>query len=151
MLDRILDPRNLGSCIRSAYAFDVKNIIITDRNSCPINKTVEKVSKIYNIEKNINILKVNNICNIISILKDKNFVVIGTSLKSNIYLDKIKLYHYNIALIVGSEHCGIRSNILRKCDKIVKIPINNINSLNVSVATGIFLFEIIRQKLKKNI
>ncbi|QJC34474.1 23S rRNA (guanosine(2251)-2'-O)-methyltransferase RlmB [Enterobacteriaceae endosymbiont of Donacia crassipes] len=144
ILDRITDPHNLGACIRSAVAFDVNMIILPKKYSAKINATVKKVS--CGTSDNIPIIFVKNLVNIIKFLKSLNIFIIGTDnnlINNTIYNYKLK---YPICLIMGSENKGIKSIIKNNCDILLSIPtFNNVNSLNVSVATSIFLFEINRQ------
>ncbi|QJC33657.1 23S rRNA (guanosine(2251)-2'-O)-methyltransferase RlmB [Enterobacteriaceae endosymbiont of Donacia provostii] len=144
ILDRITDPHNLGACIRTAVAFNVNMIILPKKNSVKINATVKKVS--CGTSDIIPIIFVTNLVNIIKFLKSLNVYIIGTDNKlinNTIYNCKLQ---YPICLIMGSENKGIKSIIKNNCDILISIPMfNNLNSLNVSVATGIFLFEINRQ------
>ncbi|QJC35656.1 23S rRNA (guanosine(2251)-2'-O)-methyltransferase RlmB [Enterobacteriaceae endosymbiont of Donacia sparganii] len=144
ILDRITDPHNLGACIRNAVAFNVNMIILPKNHSVKINATVKKIS--CGTAEDIPIIFVKSLINIINILKSYNIYIAGTdSNKKNniIYSKKLK---YPICLIIGSENKGIRPIIKKKCDLLFSIPMfNNLNSLNVSVATGICLFEITRQ------
>ncbi len=145
ILDRIIDPYNLGSCIRSAVAFGVDIILINKRNSVSIyNNRVHKSSlgSIYKIK----ILQVNNISKIIDFLKnDYFFYIIGTCLKSKNLLNNFN-FDFNfkgLALILGSESSGIKNNIKNKCNILLKILTKNVNSLNVSVANGILLYNLL--------
>ncbi|MCM0158286.1 TrmH family RNA methyltransferase [Candidatus Nardonella dryophthoridicola] len=147
ILEKINDPRNLGSCLRTAYSFNVNYIIITNFNTCSINKTVIKTSCGYS--KYLKIIKINNINKILNILKKNNIYIIGSSLNTNNNIFDINFKILNsIAIIIGSENNGISNKSIKNCNILIKIPMfNKVNSLNLSVATGIFLFEIIRQKL----
>ncbi|QJC35247.1 23S rRNA (guanosine(2251)-2'-O)-methyltransferase RlmB [Enterobacteriaceae endosymbiont of Donacia proxima] len=144
VLDRITDPHNLGACIRSAVAFNVNMIILPKKFSAKINATVKKVS--CGTSDDIPIIFVKNLVNIIQFLKSLNIFIIGTDnnvINNTIYNYKLK---YPICLVMGSENKGIKSIIKNNCDILLSIPMfNNVNSLNVSVATSIFLFEINRQ------
>ncbi|QJC36059.1 23S rRNA (guanosine(2251)-2'-O)-methyltransferase RlmB [Enterobacteriaceae endosymbiont of Donacia cincticornis] len=144
VLDRITDPHNLGACIRSAVAFNVNMIILPKKYSAKINATVKKVS--CGTSDNIPIIFVKNLVNIIKFLKSFNIFIVGTDtnlVNNTIYNYKLK---YPICLVMGSENKGIKSIIKKNCDILLSIPTsNNVNSLNVSVATSIFLFEINKQ------
>ncbi|QJC34857.1 23S rRNA (guanosine(2251)-2'-O)-methyltransferase RlmB [Enterobacteriaceae endosymbiont of Donacia piscatrix] len=144
ILDRITDPHNLGACIRSAAAFNVNMIILPKKHSAKINATVKKVS--CGTSNNIPIIFVKNLVNTINFLKSLNIFIIGTDISlTNNTLFNYRL-KYPICLIMGSENKGIKSIIKNNCDILLSIPMSkNINSLNVSVATSIFLFEINRQ------
>ncbi len=147
ILDRINDPYNLGSCIRTAVSAGVNAIIVSKYNSVSIeNNIVHKVSNgaIYKTF----IIEVINISDIINLLHKYNFYVFGSCINNSKSIYKIKFNKYkSIALILGSEKNGIQSSFKKKCDYLFSIPINNnINSLNVSVAGGIIIFEILRQR-----
>ncbi len=145
ILDSINNPNNLGSCIRTAVAANIDAIIITNYNTVSIdNNIVHKVSmgSIYKIF----IIIINNINNIITLLNKYNFFLLCTDLNSKNSIYKFNFNNYNsIALILGSENKGVKKKIKEKCNFLFKIPIKNINSLNVSVSNGIIIFEILRQ------
>ncbi|MCV2531241.1 MAG: 23S rRNA (guanosine(2251)-2'-O)-methyltransferase RlmB [Candidatus Lightella neohaematopini] len=144
VLDSIVDPHNLGSCLRLACATNVDLVIIPKYNSVKLNSTVYKVSS--GAAGIVPIMKVSNLNNVIRILKNKGIKVIGTDDKSNNILYKSNL-NKSLVLIIGSEKYGMRNLIRRSCDEIISIPTNNnMTSINLSVATGIILFEIIRQR-----
>ncbi len=151
IIDGINSPYNLGSCIRTAVAFNVDAIIINKSNSIDIeNSLVHKIStgSIYKIL----ILQVSNIYKILNLLKSKKFYILGTCVDSKKSIYDINFLKYNLlALIMGSERKGIKLSIKNKCNFLFKIPILNINSLNVSVSYGIIMFEILRQNNLINI
>jgi len=122
----------------------VNGVIVTKHNSAPINETVVKTSA--GATEHVKIAQVNNLANAINELKENGFWIVGSSLdnaKPYIEVD----YKIPIALIVGNEEKGIRKLTADKCDFLVEIPMTGkLQSLNVSVATGILLFEIIRQR-----
>ncbi len=145
LLDRIQDTHNLGAIIRSAECAGVDGIIITTHNTAPINETVEKSSA--GALSNVKIAKTNNLNNTIRILKEEGFWIVGSSLTENSKFYTEIDYKMPVALIVGNEEKGIHKLVADNCDFLVKIPMKGkINSLNVSVATGILLFEINRQR-----
>lgn len=144
LLDNINSPYNLGSCIRTSVAAGIDWIIISKKNSVSIlNSIVHKVStgSIYKI----NILEVLNLNIILKFLKKNNISILGTCLKSNNSLYNINFLKLkSFALILGSEKNGIKKSFKKKCDFLFKIPIKNINSLNVSVSYGIIIFELLK-------
>ncbi len=145
ILDRIDNPYNLGSCIRTAVAFGVDCIIITKKHSVSIyNNIVHKASSgsIYKI----NIFECINLLKLINLLLKYNFYIIGTCLKSNNLLSSYNKIYSKLSLILGSEKSGIKNNIKKKCNILLKIPILNINSLNISVSNGIFLYKLLFRK-----
>jgi 23S rRNA (guanosine2251-2'-O)-methyltransferase len=144
ILDSIQDTHNVGAIIRTADCSGVDGIVITKHNSAPINETVVKTSA--GASEHVKIAQVNNLAQAIDELKQNGFWIIGS------YLEGAKDYttvDYKIpaAIVVGNEEKGIRKLTADKCDYLVRIPMKGkIQSLNVSVATGILLFEILRQR-----
>ncbi|WMC18922.1 MAG: 23S rRNA (guanosine(2251)-2'-O)-methyltransferase RlmB [Enterobacteriaceae bacterium PSpicST2] len=144
ILDCITDPRNLGSCIRNAYAAGVNIIIIPKKNSAKLSSLVKKVS--CGACENIFIISVINLSRTLIFLKQMNITIIGTTHKTNNILYNVN-FNIPLALVFGSEDKGLRKLTTKICNKLISIPIKgNISSLNVSVATGIVLFEVIRQR-----
>jgi 23S rRNA (guanosine2251-2'-O)-methyltransferase len=145
ILDQINDVRNFGAIIRTAEVSGVDAIIIQNQSSAPINADTVKTSAggVFNVP----ICKVSHIKDAIYHLKSSKISVIATSEKAekNIYDLSLKK---SVAIIMGSEERGISSSVLKLSDEMVKLPIfGEIESLNVSVATGIFLYEVIRQRI----
>ncbi|WP_038056174.1 23S rRNA (guanosine(2251)-2'-O)-methyltransferase RlmB [Thermodesulfobacterium hydrogeniphilum] len=144
ILDEIEDPQNVGSIIRSADAGGVHGIVIPKIRSCEINETVIKVSS--GSAFNIPIAKVTNLKHAISFFKEKNLWILGLTHKTDQVLYQLDL-KIPLALIVGNENRGIRKTILESCDFLAKIPMKGkIESLNVSIATAVAIFEVIRQR-----
>jgi len=144
MLDEVEDPQNVGSIIRTADAGGVHGIVIPKLRSCDINETVIKVSS--GSAFNIPIAKVNNLKHAISFFKEKNLWIIGLTHKSDTSIYELDLKK-PLVFIVGNEGKGIRKTILEKCDFLAKIPMKGkIESLNVSIATAIAIFETLRQR-----
>ncbi len=144
ILDEIQDPHNVGAILRSAECSGVNGIILTKHHSATITSTVTKVSA--GATEHIKICQVNNLARTIDELKKKGFWIVGSSLENAKPYTDID-YKIPIALIVGNEEKGIRKLTASKCDFLVKIPMSGkIQSLNVSVAAGIILFEILRQR-----
>lgn len=144
LLDSIQDPHNLGAIFRTAECAGVDGVIITINQSSPITETVEKISA--GAVSHLKICKVNNLVRAIEQLKKENFWIVGSSLNNSRDYTSID-YKMPVALVVGNEEKGIRKLVSENCDFLVKIPMQGkIDSLNVSVATGILLFEINRQK-----
>jgi 23S rRNA (guanosine2251-2'-O)-methyltransferase len=144
ILDEIQDPHNVGAILRSAECSGVNGVIFTKHNSATITSTVTKVSA--GATEHLKICQVNNLSQTIDELKEKGFWIVGSSLENAKNYTEVD-YKIPIALIVGNEEKGIRKLTASKCDFLVKIPMSGkIQSLNVSVATGILLFEILRQR-----
>ena len=144
MLDSIQDPRNLGACLRSANAAGVDCVVINKDGSAPINSVVYKTSA--GAINQLKIFQVTNLVRAIKALQSKGLWVVGldASLKTSIY--DINLID-PIVIVMGAEGKGLRQLIKKSCDYLVRIPMTgNVESLNVSVATGIALFESRRQR-----
>ena len=143
LLDHIEDPHNFGAIIRSCEAFGVDAIIIPNDRSVDITGTVVKAS-VGTIEK-VKIIKVTNLNNTIKKLKDYGYWVVGTDMEGTVYTDID--YKMKTALIIGNEGKGISRLVSENCDYLAKIPMSGtVNSLNASVACGIFLAEINRSR-----
>ena len=145
ILDQINDVRNFGAIIRTAEISGVDGIIIQNSSSAPVNSDTIKTSAgaIFNIP----ICKVNHIKDAIYHLQSFNISIISASEKSvkNIYDVNLK---GPIAIIMGSEQKGINKSVIKLSDESVKLPMyGKIESLNVSVACGIFLYEVVRQRI----
>ena len=149
ILDGVEDSHNVGAIIRSAVCAGVDAIIIPSRRGVLINPTVEKTSA--GAINNISIIKVNSTVSAVQKLKENNYWVIASDhhAKDNYY--DVDYTDLNIALIMGGEHSGVSKSLLKLSDFVVKIPmLTNFNSLNVSNATAIILFEIVKQRLNKS-
>ncbi|MFA7421530.1 MAG: 23S rRNA (guanosine(2251)-2'-O)-methyltransferase RlmB [Melioribacteraceae bacterium] len=144
LLDSIQDPHNLGAILRTAECSGVDGIIVTTNQSSPITETVEKVSA--GAVSYVKICPVNNLVQTMNILKEEGFWTVGTSLNNSKNYSEMD-YKMPVALVMGNEEKGIRKLVAETCDFLVKIPMNGkVDSLNVSVATGVLLFEINRQR-----
>ena len=144
ILDSIQDPRNLGACLRSANAAGVSHVIINKDGSAPINSLVHRTSA--GAVNNLQIFHVTNLSRTIQQIKKRDIWVVGLDGNTESSIYNVNLTG-SIAIVVGSEGKGIRSLIKKNCDQIVSIPMaGNIESLNVSVATAIALFESKRQR-----
>ena len=145
ILDQINDVRNFGAIIRTAEISGVDGIIIQNSSSAPVNSDTIKTSAgaIFNIP----ICKVNHIKDAIYHLQSMNISIISASEKAekNIYDVDLKI---PIAIIMGSEQKGINKSVINLSNESVKLPMyGKIESLNVSVACGIFLYEVVRQRI----
>ncbi len=144
ILDHIEDPHNLGAIIRTCEAAGIKSIIIPKDRQVQVNATVMKVS--VGTLDNVNVVQVTNLSNTIDKLKDNGYWIVGTALENSVDYRDID-YNGKIALIVGNEGSGISNLVMKKCDFIAKIPMyGTTNSLNASVAAGIMIYEMIRNR-----
>lgn len=143
ILDHLEDPHNLGAIIRTCEAAGFDNIIIPKNRSVSINGTVVKTS-VGTIER-VKIAQVTNLNNAIQTLKKKGYWIIGTDMIGTDY--KELDYNGKVAIVIGNEGVGISRLVKENCDFIATIPMNGqVNSLNASVAAGVLLFEILRQR-----
>ncbi len=144
LLDHLEDPHNLGAIIRTCEAAGVDAIILPKDRQVQINSTVMKTS--VGTLDNMNIVSVTNLVNSISKLKDNGFWVVGTALENSADYREID-YSGKIALVIGNEGAGMSKLVTRECDYIAKIPMyGKTNSLNASVAAGIMIYEVIRNR-----
>ena len=138
LLDNIQDPGNLGTIIRTALGFNIDTIIISVDSCDMYNDKVIRASE--GAIFKINIIR-EDLTKAINILKDRNFIIYGTDVINGMPPKDIKVKN-NFALIVGNEGNGVRPNIKDLCDKNIYININkDLESLNVSIATAIILYE----------
>ena len=144
ILDHLEDPHNLGAIIRTCEAAGVHYIILPKNRQVLINSTVMKTS--VGTLDSVNIVLVNNISQAIRDLKKHNFWIVGTSLYNSQDYRSID-YSGKIALVIGNEGNGISKLVADNCDFLAKIPMyGKTNSLNASVASGIMIYEIIRNR-----
>lgn len=148
ILDGVEDSHNVGAIIRSCVCAGVKGIILPSRRGVLINSTVEKTSA--GAINHISIIKTNSLVNAIQKLKENDYWVIASDHHAEQNHYEIDYTDMNFALIMGAEHAGISKSLLKLSDFKVKIPmLTNFNSLNVSNATAIILFEAVRQRRQK--
>lgn len=145
ILDKITDVRNVGAIARSAECAGVHAIVLPLNGGAQLNEDAVKSScgALYKIP----ICRHSNLVEVINYLKQSGLEVIGVT-------EKAKQYHYQksyqdpVAFIMGNEYEGIAWDYLRECNDSVRIPmVGTIDSLNVSVATGIVLFEVVKQRI----
>lgn len=144
ILDGITDPHNLGACMRTADAAGVNLIIVPKDRSAPMNATVKKVA--CGAGETVPIIRVTNLARTMRYLQEEHQIwIVGTAgdAVQTIYQAK---FHNRLALVMGAEDEGMRRLTREHCDELVKIEMfGSVSSLNVSVATGVCLFEIVRQ------
>lgn len=143
ILDHIMDTHNFGAIIRTCVAAGVKGIIIPKDRSVKVNSTVMKTS--VGAALNMKICMVTNLNQAIKYLKDKNYWIYASDMEGVNYTDNI--YNNNVCLIIGNENKGVSELVKKSSDYIVSIPISQkIDSLNASVAAGIIIYEVVRQR-----
>jgi len=148
ILDEIVDPQNLGSLLRVAEVTGATGVIITDRRSAPLSPAARRASA--GASELLPLVRVTNLRRTLDLLKQKGFWTVGTSLQEG----SKEIYDFTFpekcALVLGSEGSGLRELTARECDFLIKIPmLGKIDSLNVSQAGAVCLFEYNRQRLKK--
>ncbi|PCI79572.1 MAG: 23S rRNA (guanosine(2251)-2'-O)-methyltransferase RlmB [SAR86 cluster bacterium] len=148
ILDGVTDPHNLGACLRSADAAGVDAVIIPKDKSVGLNATVRKVA--CGAAETVNLASVTNLARCLDKLKEEGVWLVGAADQAD-----SSLYDQDlggaIALIMGSEGSGLRRLTRESCDFLVSIPMAGaLSSLNVSVATGVCLYEARRQRISSN-
>ncbi|GAB7027508.1 23S rRNA (guanosine(2251)-2'-O)-methyltransferase RlmB [Geotalea toluenoxydans] len=147
VLDGVQDPHNLGALIRSAACAGAQGVIIPKDRAVGVTAAVEKASA--GAIETIAVAEVTNIAQTLDELKAAGFWIYGADGESPISIFEQKLTGA-VALVIGSEGEGIRPLVKKRCDILVSIPLKGgVNSLNASVAGGIMLFEVVRQRDKK--
>lgn len=147
ILDSLNDSQNVGSIIRSANLFGIKYIFFNEKNSFSINPILIKAAT--GAYEKVNLIPVKNLINLIKTLKENNFWVLGLEASARKKIAEIDK-SLKIATILGSESKGIRKLVKENCDFTARIPIikndKNLESLNVSNATAILLYELSRHE-----
>ncbi|AYO96025.1 23S rRNA (guanosine(2251)-2'-O)-methyltransferase RlmB [Xanthomonas axonopodis] len=145
ILDGVQDPHNLGACLRSAAAAGVTAVVIPKDKSATVNATVRKTSA--GAADRIPVVAVTNLARCLRDLQKQGVWLYGLAGEAEASLYSVDL-RGNVGLVLGGEADGLRRLTREHCDGLVKIPMpGEIESLNVSVATGVTLFEAVRQRL----
>ena len=143
MLDHLEDTHNFGAIIRTCEAAGVDGIIIPKDRSVSVNSTVMKTSS--GAAVNVKICMVTNLVQTINYLKEKGYWIYVSSMDGTSYTRED--YKTSTCIIIGNEGKGVSELVRKSADFIVSIPmIGKINSLNASVAAGIFIYEVVRQR-----
>lgn len=145
ILDQVQDPHNFGACLRTADAAGVDAVIVAKDNAAPITPVVQKVAS--GAAETVAIYRVTNLARTMENLKQLGVWMIGTSDQADHAIYENNL-NSSIGLVMGAEGKGLRKLTQAKCDALVSLPMAGkvVNSLNVSVATGVCLYEIVRQR-----
>lgn len=144
ILDHLEDPHNLGAIIRTCEAAKVDALIMPKDRQAQVNSTVMKTSA--GTLDNVSIVTVTNLVSTIDELKKNGFWIVGTALEDSVDYRSID-YSGKIALVIGNEGSGMSKLVKNACDFIAKIPMyGTTNSLNASVASGIMIYEVIRNR-----
>src|SRR5262245_1967353 len=144
LLDGIEDPHNLGAILRTCECAGVDGVFIPEHRAAGLNETVAKTSA--GAVEYVRVARVTNLAPLIDDLKKRGLWVVGVEGGTETTYSNFDL-NIPLALVLGSEGKGIRRLLRTKCDAVVSIPMRGrINSLNVSVAAGVLLFEVLRQR-----
>ncbi|AWH89198.1 23S rRNA (guanosine(2251)-2'-O)-methyltransferase RlmB [Limnobaculum parvum] len=144
VLDGVTDPHNLGACLRSADAAGVHAVIVPRDRSAQLNATAKKVAS--GAAETVPLIRVTNLARTLRYLQEQNIWVVGTAGEADHTLYQTK-FSGPVALVMGAEGEGMRRLTREHCDELISIPMaGSVSSLNVSVATGICLFEMVRQR-----
>jgi 23S rRNA (guanosine2251-2'-O)-methyltransferase len=146
VLDGIEDPHNLGAVLRTADACGADGVVIPERRAAGITATVTQASA--GASEHLPIAKVTNIARTLEHLKKSSLWIVGLDERGSESYDSLD-YKMNCAIVLGSEGKGLHDLVAKKCDFLVSIPmLGKVPSLNVSVAAGVVLYEIVRQRRK---
>ena len=144
ILDEVSDPHNLGACLRTADAAGVNAVILPQRNSAPLTPTVHKIASGATLR--VPIVKTTNLARFIDAIKKAGIWVYGADGDADNTIYQSNLTHPS-AIVMGAEGEGLRRLTAERCDQLFSLPmLGEVESLNVSVATGIFLYEAVRQR-----
>ena len=144
MLDGVQDPHNLGACMRTADAAGADAIVVPRHGAAGLSPTVSKVAA--GAAEQLPFVTVGNLNRVLGWLGDYGVRAIGTSDKADSSLFVADLSG-SVVLVMGREHTGLSKSIANRCDTLVSLPMEGVvSSLNVSVAAGICLYEIARQR-----
>lgn len=144
VLDQVQDPHNLGACLRTADAVGAHGVIVTKDNAAGITPTVCKVAS--GAAETVPVYQVTNLARVLRWLKEQNVWIMGAAGEAEQTVFQMKL-DMPLAIVMGAEGTGMRHLTRQHCDFLVKIPMaGQVESLNVSVAAGVLMYEVFRQK-----
>jgi 23S rRNA (guanosine2251-2'-O)-methyltransferase len=143
VLDQVTDPHNLGACLRTALAAGVQGVIVPKDNACRLNATVCKVAS--GAAEVLPVYRVTNLVRTLKYLKTEGIWLSGAAGEATLDVFDAELTG-SVAIVMGAEGKGLRQLTQQQCDQLVKIPMSEkMESLNVSVAAGVILYEVFRQ------
>ena len=147
VLDGIEDPHNLGAILRTADAAGADGVVIPERRAASVTAIVTKVSA--GASEHLPVAKVTNIARTVEELKEKNIWIVGLDERGSQTYDALD-YNMDCGIVLGAEGKGLHDLVRKKCDFVVSIPmLGKVASLNVSVAAGVMLYEVVRQRRQK--
>lgn len=146
ILDGVQDPHNLGACLRTADGAGVTAVIVPKDNAVGITPVVRKVAS--GAADTVPLVQVSNLARVMRELQDLGVWIVGTTADTEQTIYEIDL-NGSIAIVLGAEGVGMRQLTAKHCDFLAKLPmLGQVESLNVSVATGVCLYEAVRQRAK---
>lgn len=144
VLDEIADPHNLGAIVRTAEAAGAQGVIIPKRRAVPLTTVVAKAAA--GALEYVPVARVNNLVQTLQELKQRGYWVVGLDVAGKQTYTEVS-YHGSIAVVIGAEGKGLARLVRETCDYLVQLPmLGNLQSLNASVAAGVMLYEVVRQR-----
>ena len=146
VLDGVQDPHNLGACLRTADACGVLAVVVPRDRAAQVNPTVRKVAA--GAAENTPVVAVTNLARTLKLLKDAGIWIVGADMEGSKPATQVD-FKGPLAIVMGAEGTGLRQLTRQHCDFIARLPqLGTVESLNVSVATGMLLYEALRQRGK---
>jgi len=143
-LDGVEDPHNLGAIMRTADAAGADGLVLPERRAVGVNATVVKVSA--GAAEHLPVAKVTNLSRAVEEMKEKNIWTVGLDERGKQSYDMLD-YRMDCAFVIGAEGHGLHEKIREKCDFLISVPmLGKVSSLNVSVAAGVVMYELVRQR-----
>lgn len=145
VLDEVQDPGNFGALLRTAEASGVDGVIVTSSNSCSFTSTVTRASA--GADQHMLVARVPKLGSVLRQLRSENYTILGADSNTDYNYTQVD-YNGPTVVVMGAEGKGLRPSVKELCTNLVKIPmLGKIESLNVSVAGGIMMYEVVRQRL----
>jgi 23S rRNA (guanosine2251-2'-O)-methyltransferase len=149
VLDGVEDPHNLGAVIRTAEGSGASGVVVPERHAAPLSAAVGKASA--GALAHVPVVRVTNLVSALGELKKRGLWVVGVDAAAKTSWTDFD-YSVPVALVLGGEHRGLRRLVRENCDALVQLPMfGKVGSLNVSVAAGIVLYEVVRQRTPKRV
>jgi 23S rRNA (guanosine2251-2'-O)-methyltransferase len=146
LLDHVTDPRNVGAILRSAAAFGAEAVVLQDRHAPPETGVLARAAS--GALEVVPVVRVVNLARALTTLKEAGYWVVGLEAAAPVTLAQAGLAGRRVALVLGAEGEGMRRLTRETCDELVRIPmLGAVESLNVSVASGVCLYESLRQRV----
>ncbi|WP_035453763.1 23S rRNA (guanosine(2251)-2'-O)-methyltransferase RlmB [Alicyclobacillus herbarius] len=144
LLDEVVDPHNLGAVIRTADATGVQGVVVPKRRSAPLSEVVAKAAA--GALEYVPVARVSNLVQTMERLKQAGYWLVGTDARAEALYTEVD-YTGPIAVVIGAEGKGLSRLVKEHCDYLVRLPMQgHVQSLNASVAAGVLLYEIVRQR-----